>query len=112
MLQMIGGQSREFRSERRSAEVRQLIRVQFDRQSERLRRTKHPRGLIARESDAFHEGVDGVRKAGLRHRRQHLAANQIDVSILVAIGFGRQRMRAKKRRPDADRPAAAQRACG
>ena len=73
-----------------------MVRVQFDRQSERLRRTEHPRGLITRESDAFHEGVNGIRESGLRHRREHLMANKIDVSILVAIGFRWQRMRAKK----------------
>ena len=109
---MIGEQSRELRSKRRSAEVRQLIRMQFDRKSKRPRRPKHPRRLISGKAMPSIEGVDGVCKAGLRHRREHLAANKVDVSILVAIGFGRQRMRAKKRRPDTDRPVAANRACG
>ena len=47
MLQMIGGQSGEFRGERRAAEVRQLIRMQFDRQSQRPGRAEHARRLLA-----------------------------------------------------------------
>jgi len=68
--------------------------------------------LIARERNAFHEGIDGVGKAGLRHRRQHFLANKVDVPILVAIGLRRQRVRAKKRRSYRDRPSAAQRTRG
>src|SRR5207253_2670885 len=39
--------------------------MQFDRQSKRLCRTKHPRRLIFRKSDALHEGVDCVCKFSL-----------------------------------------------
>ncbi len=81
--------------------------MQLDRQSKRLCRTEHPRGLIFRESDAFHETINRVGESRLRHRRQHLAANKIDVSILVAISFRRQSVRAKKRRSYGDRPVAA-----
>ena len=84
--------------------------MQFDRQPKRLCRAEHARGLFLRKRNAFHEGIDRIGKPGLRHRRQHLAADQIDVSVLVAVSFGRQSMRAQKRRPDADRTAAAKRA--
>ena len=38
---------------RRAAEVRQLIGMQFDRQSQRLGRTKHPRRIGASVSTPF-----------------------------------------------------------
>ena len=98
---MIGGQSGKFRGKRRAAEVRQLVGMQLDRQSKRLRRTEHSRRLLSREGDAFHEGVDRIGKPGLRHRRQHLVADKVDVPILVAVSFRRQCVRAKKRGSDA-----------
>ena len=68
--------------------------------------------MVARKSDAFHEGVNGVGKSGLRHRREHLAANEVDVSFLVAIGFRWQRVRTEKTGADGDRPVAAELPCG
>ena len=48
------------------------------------------------------------RRCTLRRRRQHLPADQFDVSVRAALSFGRQRMGAEKRRPDRDRPQAAE----
>ena len=86
--------------------------MQLDRQSKPPRRLEHPRRLLAGKRDTLHEGIDGIGEARLRDRRQHLPADEIDVAILVAIGFGRQRMRAEKRRADRNRPLPAEAARG
>ena len=110
---MIGRERTELGGERSTPEIGELVGMQLDRQAERLGRSKHARRLCRGERDVFHERIDGIGKAGLRHRRQHLVADAIDVALLVAIGFDRQRMGAEKAGADADGPADAEGAgCG
>src|SRR3954471_12066607 len=82
--------------------------MQLDRKSKPPRRLERPRRLLAGKCDPLHEGIDSIGEARLRDRRQHLPADEIDVTILVAIGLRGQRMRAKKRRADRDRPLTAE----
>jgi hypothetical protein len=94
--------------ELRPAEIGELVGVELEGKAERLRRREHPRGLLGREGDPLAEGVDRIGEAVARDRRQHLLADEVDIGILVAARFRRERMRAEEGRDDRDRPRAAE----
>ena len=96
VFEMVGRQRAEARGERRAAEVGELVGMQLDRQAERLRRVEDARDLLGREGDALAEAVDGVGQPFGGDGRQHLVDDQVDIGVLVALGFRRQRMRAEE----------------
>src|SRR5215471_11472693 len=105
---MVGGQGNKFGGKRGAAEIRELIRVQLDWQSKRPCSCENPYGLLTRERDTFHEGVNGVGESGLRYGRQHVSTNEVDEAVLVAARFRRQCVCSKKRGLDRHGSVAAQ----
>ena len=96
MLDVVGREPSKFGTQGTAAKIGQLVRMQLDRQAQRTRSFENATGLRRRESDRFAEGIDGIGKAALGHRRQHFRADQVDVGILAAGKFGRNRMRAEE----------------
>ena len=64
--------------------------------------------MLQRKADAFAEHVDGIDEAFVGERGQHGVADFVDVSVGTAGEFGRQCMRAEKRRVDGHGIALAQ----
>jgi hypothetical protein len=108
VFKMIGRQGAEARGQRCAAQGRELFGMQLNRQAERARGLEDARRLLGREGDRFAEGVDRVGESRLRHRRQLLFADLCDVSVLVAVGLGRQRVRPEEGRDDRQRQHFAQ----
>ena len=77
--------------------------MQLHRQAEPLGHLEHARGLAAAEGDAFHERIDRIGQLLFGDGRQHLPAQARDVAVLVAVGFGRERVRAEEGGGDGDR---------
>jgi hypothetical protein len=72
--------------------------MQLDRQSKRLCRAEHPRRLLSRKAMPSMKASTASARPACATAGSISPANKIDVSILVAISFRRQRVRAKKRR--------------
>jgi hypothetical protein len=104
---MVGCQRAVSCGQRRAVQIGELIGMQADRQAEHLRDIEDARRFLDRESDGLAERVDCVGKPLLGDRRQH-SADRIDISRLVALGFGWQGVRAEESRPHRHRPLAAE----
>jgi hypothetical protein len=86
--------------------------MQLHGQLQTLGRLEHPRRLLAIEGDALHERIDCIRQSFAGNGRQHVPANALDVCIIVALRFRRQRMCAEERCGDRDRAQPGHRAGG
>ena len=60
---------------------RQLVGVKLHRQAVPAGGREDPRHLLGRERDALAEGVDRIRQARGRDRRDHVAAHQVDIGV-------------------------------
>ena len=109
---MIGGERAEPGGERGALQVGELLRMQLDRQALRAGGFKHTAGLRRGEPNPLAEGVDGVGQTLGGDGRDHLEADEVDVTIGVARELGRQSVGAKEGRDDADVPQLAQAARG
>ena len=96
VLQMIGAQCTMASGQGRPTLVRQLLRVQLDRQRMVRRRFEHPFGLRQGETDTLAEAIHRVGKAGFGRRRQRLRADEIGIRIGTPRELGRQRVGAEE----------------
>ena len=87
-----------------AVQVGKLVGMKLHRQAKSLCLVEHARNLLRREGDALAKTVDRVHQPYCGDRRQHLIGDQIDVGILVALGFRRQCMRAEEARAHRDFP--------
>ncbi|CDX24834.1 hypothetical protein MPLB_600009 [Mesorhizobium sp. ORS 3324] len=86
--------------------------MEFHRQTERFSLVEDARDLIRRKGYALAKAVDGVGKLFGGNRRQDRAGDEIDESVLVAFGFGRQRVRGETGGADRHLPLAVKPAGG
>ena len=105
---MVGRQRIVARSQRRAAEVGELVGVELDRQAVRARGRKHPVGLLRGEADPLAERIHRVREAGFGDRRQHLLDHEVDIGALPAGIFRGQGVRAEEGGLDIDRQCLAE----
>ena len=101
IFEMIGRERAMLGGEPGAVQVRELVGMQLDRQRGRPRGGKYARGLLRRERDALAERIDRIRQALTRDRRDH-GADLVDVALLVAVRFRRQRVRTEEAGDDID----------
>ena len=76
--------------------------MQLDRKPRVLRGGEHAGDLVAGEGDRLAKTVDRVDQAFARQRRDHHVGDIGDIGVAFVRVFGRQRVRAEKRRADRD----------
>ena len=101
---MVGGERAELGGQPRAVEIRQLLRVQLDRQGVGPRGLENPADLGGAEGDALAEAVHGIRRALGRHRRDHVLADEANVAVGIATVFRRNGMGPQEGGADRDRP--------
>ena len=93
---MVGRQRAVVRGERCAAGVAQLVRVQFDRHSQRLAALEQSPDLCIVKRNRFAIGIDGIGQFVLCDPRQQLIADQFDVFVGPIRILRRDRMRGQQ----------------
>ena len=93
VLEVIGGQCVEVCSEFRTTAIAQLVRMQFDREAERLCLAKQFCDLYCIESDRLAVRIDGIGKATIDDLGKQFVAYEINVGIRVVLELGRDGVR-------------------
>ena len=102
VLQMIGGERAVSGRKPGAAKIRELLGVQFDRQTERLGRLENTFDLIDPKGNARAKSIDRVGKVQAGGRFQRRDTHRVDVSVRIVPVFRRNGMGAEKAGSDID----------
>ena len=100
---MVGREAAVAGRQRRAARVGALLGVELHRQPEARGRGEEPLHLGRGEGVGLAVGVDRVGQPGRRHRRQHLADDQVEVGVGAPGELRRHGVGAEEGGPDRDR---------
>ena len=112
VFEMVGRQRAVARGKGGAAKIGQLVGVELDRQTLGLGGIENARHLRGRKRDTLAEAVDGIGQALRSDRIHHRACDEVDIGVLVTIGFARQRMSAEEGGANGHRALVGQLPCG